>query len=544
MLAERNWESFDINEDPEELWDIMENNITKILDNLCPIRKLVVPESKPDWLNDDIIHLMRKRDKTRKARKKKNSVTWRKAIFLRNRVEMAIKNSKRDKIRRELHINKNNPKKFWENINSIISDKKVGKMEGLLDENGILVQESLELAELINTFFVNVGKTLAQDIEIKVPNDRSALLTQGPANNDNDGIGNIPISENDIIQVLKIINLNKSSAIPNVRAAVIVHAFQNQKGRITKMYNGSLTLCTFPMKWKKAMIVPLAKVANPKTVSDMRPISLLPLPGKILEIIMSKRLKHFLEENNILCNRQHGFRKKRSTLSAIVEFLHEVYNNLNENKDTYIVYLDLKKAFDTVSHDILLNKLNQSGIDQHTIKWFSSYLEIRKQKSIIQNKCSEELSIAFGVPQGSILGPTLFTLYINDLATYVESKINLYADDTVIYGTDPKAVQSDLGKIHNWCNANLLTINCKKSQWMKTNVVCRQQEDVSFKLGDITFECVSEYRYLGMIMDSSLSFQPYRESIINRVNLKINYFRKICMFLVLYIIRDIFTFKK
>ena len=263
----------------------------------------------------------------------------------------------------------------------------------------------------------------------------------------------------------------------------------------------------------------------------MRPISLLPLPGKILEIIISKRLKHFLRANNILCTRQHGFRKKRSTLSAIVEFLHDVYGNLNENKDTYIVYLDLKKAFDTVSHDILLNKLNQSGVDQNTIKWFCSYLTNRKQKVIVQNKCSEELTISFGVPQGSVLGPTLFTLYINDLVTHVDSRINLYADDTVIYGTESDLVQSDLNKIHSWCNADLLTINCKKSQWMKTDIICKQHDGVSFKLGNIELEYVSAYKYWGMTMDSSLNFQSYRESIINRVNLKINYFKKIRLYL-------------
>ena len=211
--------------------------------------------------------------------------------------------------------------------------------------------------------------------------------------------------------------------------------------------------------------------------------------------------------------------------------MHEVYSNLNEGKDTYIVYLDLKKAFDTVSHDILLNKLNLFGIDQHTINWFGSYLRNRKQKTIMHNKCSKEMNISYGVPQGSILGPTLFTLYINDLATYIDSKINLYADDTVIYGTDSDIVQSDLRKIHNWCNTNLLTINCKKSQWMKTNLICKENENVSFKLGQNELEYVSEYRYLGITVDSGLNFQSYRESVVNRVNLKISYFRKVRMYL-------------
>ena len=113
------------------------------------------------------------------------------------------------------------------------------------------------------------------------------------------------------------------------------------------MYNGSLTQRTFPLKWKKATIVPLPKVKNPKTVSDMRPISLLPFPGKVLEMIVSQRLKAYLDSNRILSKKQHGFRKKKSTLSAIVEFLHDVYLHQSLMQDTY----DLKKAFDTVSHN-------------------------------------------------------------------------------------------------------------------------------------------------------------------------------------------------
>ena len=219
--------------------------------------------------------------------------------------------------------------------------------------------------------------------------------------------------------------------------------------------------------------------------------------------------------------------KKRSTLSAIVHFLHDVYNNLNKGKDTYIIYLDFKKAFDTVSHDLLLNKLKKVGLDRDSISWFKSYLKNRKQSTIINNDTSTELSVSYGVPQGSILGPTLFTIYINDMENCVVNDVNFYADDTIIYGTMPNILQSDLTEIYKWCNANLLTLNCKKSQWMKTTIIDRKSEDILFKVGDGRLGKVFEYRYLGVTIDSQLTFQTYRESLINRVNLKVNYFRKI-----------------
>ena len=137
------------------------------------------------------------------------------------------------------------------------------------------------------------------------------------------------------------------------------------------------------------------------------------------------------------------------------------------------------------------------------------------------------MKVTFGVPKGSILGPTLFTIYINDLVEHVESTVNLYADDTIIYNTSPDTIQKDLARIWKWCNCNLLTVNCKKSQWMKTRIIEKWPGDQRFKLGNNKLEHVSEYKYLGLNIDSTLPFQQYRENIINRVNLKICYFRKI-----------------
>ena len=259
------------------------------------------------------------------------------------------------------------------------------------------------------------------------------------------------------------IDVNKSSAIENIRAVVIIDAFKTQLDRILKLYNGSLTRCIFPIKWKEGTVIPLPKVPIPKTASDMRPISLLPSSGNILEHIISKRLKFFMAENSILTDKQHGFKKNRSTLSAITQFLHTIYNNLNMGYDSYIIYLDLKKAFDTVCHKNLINKLQNIGLDTKTIKWFMSYLTDRKQQVKLNSACSEVLPKKYGIPQGSVLGPTLFSLYINDLIDCVNYDIIFYAEDTVVLDKDPVLLLKNLEKIQKWCNKNLLTINCKKS---------------------------------------------------------------------------------
>ena len=199
------------------------------------------------------------------------------------------------------------------------------------------------------------------------------------------------------------------------------------------MYNLSLLHAHFPQAWKTTIVVPLPKTANPIAASDLRPISLIPLPGKILEHLISNRLKTFLSNNDILVKNQHGFRKSHSTITSICKLMNHIYGNVNNLRDTFLIFLDFKKAFDTVSHEILINKLGGCGLDQRTLDWFNSYLSKRTQYVKLNNTNSPPLTIIYGVPQGSIVGPALFSLYINDIVSSLPNDdIVLYADDTVL----------------------------------------------------------------------------------------------------------------
>ena len=535
LLTEQDWETFDMNnDDPELLWDIFVKNISDVLDQMCPIKKLSVPETKPNWLNNDILLLMRKRDMMyREARKKNDPVLWRKAKFLRNRVESTIKAYKRDKIQAELNRNRNKPKKFWANIREIWPAGSNAAIRTLSDENGVVMSIDHELVNHINDYFANIGNVLATNIKTSQMNGDNILYDM-VLNNDTDNITNLLIMQDEFLKVLNEIDINKSSAIENIRAMVIIDAYKGQLPRIIRLYNGSLTRCIFPRKWKKGTVVPLPKVNIPKTASDLRPISLLPLPGKILEHIISNRLKTFLYTNNILTEKQHGFRKNRSTLSAIVEFLHIIYTNLNTGNDSYIIYLDFKKTFDTVCHETLICKLENIGLDLNTIEWFKSYLSNRTQQVKLNGVCSHCLPVEYGVPQGSILGPTLFSLYINDLVNVVNCNIVFYADDTVIVGRDSVSLCENLEMIQQWCNNNYLTINSKKSQWMKTQFLGKNAEAVNlFHINNHSLDRVQEYRYLGLLIDAQLNFQTHRENLVNTVNYKLCLFKKIRKFITI-----------
>ena len=196
----------------------------------------------------------------------------------------------------------------------------------------------------------------------------------------------------------------------------------------------------------------------------------------------------------------------------------------------WVIFLDFKKAFDTISHLKLINKLQKLGLDLITLSWFNSYLSHRQQCVKVNNNISGQLPITYGVPQGSILGLILFSIYINEIANIVNCGIVLYADDTVIYHQNKTCLQDNLKTIAKWCNANLLTINVKKSHWMKMKVCTDQEEDLQqpkFKICGSELTKVDVYKYLGLHIDSSLNFQNHHKKMISNVNSKLLHFRRI-----------------
>ena len=288
----------------------------------------------------------------------------------------------------------------------------------------------------------------------------------------------------------------------------------------------------FPSRLKRAKIIPIYKDNDVFEPKSYRPISLLANFSKIFEKLMYKRLKIFFEKNLVLYEKQYGFRDKYSTQHALIDMVNNIQNNMEEKLFSCGIFLDLKKAFDTVDHYILLHKLDHYGVRGIVNNWFKSYLIDRVQTTQCGDNISTKEITRYGVPQGSVLGPLLFLIYINDIC--VSSKVfqfYLFADDTNILYADKNlnsletVVNKELMLVCEWLNSNKLTLNLSKTNYVIFRPYQKKQSyQVSLKVFDnntndfIEIESKEFVKYLGVIIDSNLTWKYHIDNIAYKIS--------------------------
>ena len=287
------------------------------------------------------------------------------------------------------------------------------------------------------------------------------------------------------------------------------------------------------------MVTPIPKT-NVKSTKpeDWRPISQISLPGKLLERIIHNQLYNYVQLNNILSPNQFGFRKGLSTSLAIFEVLKELYANWNEKVFSGCMFIDFSRAFDSINHKILFQKLELYGLDEILLSFFKSYMGNRTQCTTVNGHTSNREKVTCGTVQGSILGPLLFIIYINDLFTSIETdgNIYMYADDTLIVCKSnnleivAEKIQKALTQMYNWCTANKLSINFSKTKYM---TIKHTQTNIErpVRVNNINIGTVNTYEYLGMILDTKSSMNEYVDRMWKKTNSKVGILSKIRRFI-------------
>ena len=297
----------------------------------------------------------------------------------------------------------------------------------------------------------------------------------------------------------------------------------------------SLEFGIFPQKMKITKIIPFFKKEDNLDCNNYRPISLLPNTSKIFEKLIHNRLSKFLEENKCLFAKQFGFRNKHSTTHALIDLTETIRKALDDDEFACGVFLDFQKAFDTVNHKILLKKLEHYGVRGHTLKWFTSYLAGRKQYTTVSNIDSQLKDISYGVPQGSVLGPLLFLIYINDLNRAITySYIRHFADDTNILYRDKslrkinQRINFDLKNIVKWLRANRIALNTNKTEIVlfrsPRKIVTRK---MNFGISGQKIKIKNNAKYLGLIIDESLIWKKHYDILRSKLERSIGLLAKL-----------------
>ena len=345
-----------------------------------------------------------------------------------------------------------------------------------------------------------------------------------------------PISEKFILKQLRDLKVKKATGLDGIPARFLKDSATVIAPTVTFLVNLSLSTGSVPDEWRKARVVPLYKSGGRENMDNYRPISILPVLSKILEKAVNFQLQQYLKKLDLLSPAQSGFRQHHSTESAVIYFTDEIRRNADAGRLTGALFVDLKKAFDTVPHKELISKLERFGFVDNSIAWFTNYLSNRFQVVSLGNNLSSPLAVENGVPQGSILGPVLFSLYINDLPSCINfSNVIMYADDTVIFFSSAQLMEAEfklnmeLTSLSEWLCGNKLLLNLKKAEFMVFGTQQRLYrqgiEGIDIALGGESVKR-DAFKYLGVILYSSLSLNQHIDYVKKKVSKMLGIFSR------------------
>ena len=489
----------------------------------APQVNIKIRDNEPPWVTDELRSISNDRDHFKEKAEQSNSPSdWAKFKKYKNKTNNLVSQLKKDFANHSIESNHRNPRDLWREIRKLIPTTALQGPSKLLDGNNE-VTDSKDMANMFNDFFASIGNSLAK----KIPNA---------------GHQNIPKKTNAVFHFSPItpdfVKLHfqklpngKATGLDTLSTRLLKTGVENFSTPLTHIFNLSLTSGKVPEEWKTARITPIFKEGSKTDVNNYRPISVLPVTLKVLERAVHDQFYLFLTDHNLLTPNQSGFRKQHSTSTALLHIIDMMQRDIDGGKCCGVLFLDLKKAFDTVDHQILLKKMVSYGVEGNALQWFDSYLSNRQQRTLINDSLSEPKLVTCGVPQGSIIGPLLFILYINDLPDRIlHCEIFLYADDTALYYAADNShiiedvLNTEMQNVSDWFMTNKLTLNSKKTKVMifGTSKRLKALPPLNIRCGNDQIEQVSVFKYLGILLDSTLSFSEHIDYVCKKVNMRLS----------------------
>lgn len=527
------------------------SSLTKIIERnthtslLSRRNKIIKP-----WITPGLLRCIRHRDKLhiKLTKNPENNILKISYFRYRNYCNNLLKKLKRQYEQTQIQNAGQNTKKMWKVIKNITNTTNTNLSAHQLISNTATAADSVNSA---NRFFVNIGRNLAE--KAKLHNNKHLCYSQYPSRMTiSHSFALFDTDESEVEKIIMALRNDCATGIDKIPCSFIKKFKQHLIPPLTYLFNQCFFKGIFPHILKKALIRPVHKNGDKSCVDNYRPIAILPSISKILERLIYNRLIKYLEKNELLATTQYGFRSNKSTDDAVHELTDYIVRHMDSKKKCVAIFLDLAKAFDTVSIPILLVKLHNLGIRGNAHNLLKSYLTDRTQRVKIDYTVSKELPIEYGVPQGSILGPLLFLVFINDLCLLNlpnDSKIVSYADDTALLfsaenWTDTFTLaQTGFDTVTEWLTKNLLTLNTDKTKYMTFSYNILTQPTLNshsivahncYCSGSSESICMcpklsstNTMKYLGITIDRYMNFKAHIETLTARVRKLIYIFKNL-----------------
>lgn len=513
----------------ESQWNTFYNlSIDNKLTTLCyilrtAVSKLVttkeIEKKKNPWFNDELKGLKREKNNlNQKAILTKKHDDFKKYIEIRNQYKKKTVEIRNKFVQNCVTKSSGNIKSMWKCLKTIINYKERPQVK-VVKFNNVLYTDEQEIANHFNDYFINS----VADIYNSIPTVPLQNSTQHMVNTQFE----FKLINLDYLQTI-VSKLKNKSSKDLITTKVLKDSFDLIGYFLVMIINESFKNSIVPLAWKCSSITPIPKVKNTCNCNEFRPINVLPIHEKLLECTVHDQLLEYINTNDVLIATQSGFRSNHSCETSLNLVLATWKEDIDNGNSIIAVFLDFKRAFETIDRYILLHKLANIGIGPNAIKWFKDYLTDRMQATEFNGKTSKSIVNPYGVPQGSVLGPLLFILYINDIHKSIKHcKLNLFADDTLLTIASKniedatQKLNQDLCSLSKWLEQNKLKLNVSKTKYMFIGKKTVNRTTPVIHINSEYIEIVNSFKYLGIIIDNKLNFHEHIQHIIKQIAKKI-----------------------